>query len=58
MTDMTFVKHKRNNPTCDPWDSQGNEKNAISVSIAFSINISIRNENIISGEHKTKNSLK
>ena len=24
--DMTFVKHRRNNPTCDPWDSQGNEK--------------------------------
>ena len=21
-----YVKHKRNNPTCDPWDSQGNEK--------------------------------
>ena len=26
MTEMTFVKHKRNNPSCDPWDSQGNEK--------------------------------
>ena len=26
MTDMTFVKHKRNNPTCDPRDSQGNGK--------------------------------
>ena len=21
-----YVKHKGNNPTCDPWDSQGNEK--------------------------------
>ena len=21
-----YVKHKRNNPMCDPWDSQGNEK--------------------------------
>ena len=21
-----YVKHKRNNPTCDRWDSQGNEK--------------------------------
>ena len=21
-----YVKHKRNNPTCDPWNSQGNEK--------------------------------
>ena len=26
MTEMTFVKHKRNNSTCDPWDSQGNKK--------------------------------
>ena len=26
MMDMTFVKHKRNNPTCDPWDSQGIDK--------------------------------
>ena len=51
-----YVKHKRNNPTCDPWDSQGNEKNAISISIAFSINILIRN--ITSEDHKTKNRLK
>ena len=21
-----YVNHKRNNPICDPWDSQGNEK--------------------------------
>ena len=21
-----YVKHKRNNPTCNPWDSQGNKK--------------------------------
>ena len=21
-----YVKHKRNNPKCDPWDLQGNEK--------------------------------
>ena len=27
------MKHKRNDPMCDPWDSQGNEKNAISISI-------------------------
>ena len=26
MMDMTFVKHKRNNPTCDAWDSQGIDK--------------------------------
>ena len=41
-----------------PWDSHGNEKNVISISIAFSINILIRNENIISEERKTKNRLK
>ena len=66
MMDMTFVKHKRNNPTCDPWNERNeknamkkrNEKNAISIFIAFSIDISIRNENIISEEHKTKDRLK
>ena len=21
-----YVKHKRNDPLCDPWDSQGDEK--------------------------------
>ena len=21
-----YVKHKRNDPICEPWDSQGNEK--------------------------------
>ena len=21
-----YVKHKRNDPVCDPWDSQGDEK--------------------------------
>ena len=29
------MKHKRNDAMCDPWDSQGNEKNAVSISIAF-----------------------
>ena len=24
------MKNKRNDPMCDPWDSQGDEKNAIS----------------------------
>ena len=55
---MANVKHKRINPTCDPWDSQGNKKNAISISIAFSIDILIRNENITSQERKIKNCLK
>ena len=29
------MKHKRNDPMCDPLDSQGDEKNAVSISIAF-----------------------
>ena len=31
-----YVKHNRNDPMCDPWDSQG-VKNAISSSIAFAL---------------------
>ena len=42
------MKHKRNDPMCDPWDSQGNGKNAISISIAFCLDFLIRNENITS----------
>ena len=41
-----YSKRKRNNPMCDPWDSQGNEKNAISISTAFSVDILIRKKNI------------
>ena len=37
---------------------KGMKKNAISISIAFSINILIRNENITSEQHKTKKPLK
>ena len=33
-------------------------KNAVSISIAFRVDILFRNENIISKEHKTKNRLK
>ena len=33
---------------CDPWDSHGDEKNVVSISIAFSFDFLIRNENIIS----------
>ena len=29
------MKRNRNDPVCDPWDSQGDEKNAISIPIAF-----------------------
>ena len=46
-----YVKHKRNNPTCD---FQGNEKCNF-ISIAFSINVLIRNENLTSEEGNTKN---
>ena len=49
-----YVKHKRNDLVCDPWDSQGNEKNAISISIAFCLAFFFRNENITSGKCKTK----
>ena len=52
------MKHKRNDPMCVPWDSQGDEKNAISISIAFYLDFFIRNENITSEECKTKNRLK
>ena len=43
---------------CDPWDSQGNEKNAVSISIAICLDFLIRNKNITSEECKTKNRLK
>ena len=49
-----YFKHKRNNQTCDPWDSQGTEKKAVSISIAFSVGILFKNENMISEERKTK----
>ena len=40
--------------TCDPRDSQGGWKNAISISIAFRLDFLIRNEDITSEECKTK----
>ena len=52
------MKHKRNDPMCDPWDSQADEKNAISISIAFCLDFLIRNENTIPEKCKTKNRLK
>ena len=48
------MKHKRHDPMCDPWDSQGNEKNAVAISTAFCLDFLIRNENISSEECKTK----
>ena len=52
------MKNKRNDPMSDPWDSQGDEKNAVSISIAFCLDFLTRNENITSEECKAKNSLK
>ena len=52
------MKHKRNDSMCDPLDSQGNEKNAVSISNAFCLDFFIRNKNITSEECKTKNRLK
>ena len=37
------MKHKRNDPMRDPWDSQGGEKIAMSISIAFCLDVLIRN---------------
>ena len=51
------MKHKRNDPMCDSWDSQG-MKIAISIPIDFCIDVWIRSENITSEECKTKNRLK
>ena len=51
------MKHKRNDPLCDPWDSQGDKKWSF-ISIAFCLDFLIRNENITSDECKTKDRLK
>ena len=50
MTDM-----KRNDPMCDPWDCQGNEKMQFLFLLLFCLHFLIRNQNITSGECKTKN---
>ena len=52
------MKHKRNDPMCDLWDFQGDKKNAISIFVAFCLDVLIRNENITSEECKTKKRLK
>ena len=43
-----YVKHERNNPTCNPGFFQGNGKSAVSISVAFNLDFLIRNENLIS----------
>ena len=52
------MKHKRNYPMCDPWDSQGNEKVQFLFLLLFALTFLIRNENITSEECKTNNPLK
>ena len=32
-----YVKHERNDPMCDPWDSQGNEKMQILFLLLFAL---------------------
>ena len=34
-----YVKHKRNNPVCDPCDSQGNEKMQFLFLLLFAITL-------------------
>ena len=52
------MKHKRNDPMCDPWDSQGDEKMQFLLLLLFCFDFLIRNENITSEECKTKSRLK
>ena len=52
------MKHKRNDPMCDPWDSEGNEKMQFLFLLPFALDFLIRNENITSEECKTKIRLK
>ena len=57
--DFSLHSHSNSNdPMCDPRESQEDEKNAISISIAFCFHVLIRNENITSEECETKNRLK
>ena len=51
------MKHKRNDPMCDPRDSQGDEKNAVCITFAFRLDFFIGNENITSEECKAKHRL-
>ena len=53
-----YVKHKRNDPMCDPWDSQGNGKMKFLFLLFFCLEFLIRNENKTSEECKTKDRLK
>ena len=46
------MKHKRNDPMCDPRNSQGDEKMQFIFLLLFCRDVLIRNENITSEECK------
>ena len=52
------MKHKRNDPTCDPRDSQRDENMQFLFLLLFALTFFIRNKNISSEECKAKNRLK
>ena len=59
------MKHKRNDPRvarndpmCNPWDSQGDQKLQFLFLLLLCLDFFIRNENISSEECRTKNCLK
>ena len=52
------MKHGRNDPMCDPWDSQGDEKMQFLFLLFFCVDFLIRNEHITFEECKTKSRLK
>ena len=52
-----YFEYNLNNPLCDPRDSQGDEKNAISTSTTPGIKCVIGNKCLILQENKTKNPL-
>ena len=48
------MRHKRNDPMCDPWDSQRDEKMQFLFLLLFALIFFIRNENITYEKCKTK----
>ena len=54
---MTNILSTKEMINCATLGTAKSMKNALSISIAFSIHILFRNENIISEETKTKNTI-
>ena len=52
------MNRKRNDPMCDSWDFQEDEKMQFLFLLLFAFNFFIRNENITSEECKARNRLK